>query len=636
MHTREAGTGCGSDEEIVPVRLRTVISVLLAALAVTSPALAGPRSGATLAKLDPRLGSALEPGAAPTPVWVEFADKGEQGPGDLQARLAQAEHRLTDKARARRIRSGRSPLVDYLDLPIDANYVAALKALGHEPYGASRWFNRVVVRTSGEGLARLAELDFVARLDPVETRLARQAPMPTEEVTSAPLPERERGFGALSTQAYNYGQTYTQLLRLNVPAMHDSGYIGTGVFVCVLDDGFNYFRKHAATRNMIVPLSKTRDFIRGLAGVGAVQDTVDTPPYFQHGQWTLSTMGGNAPGVYLGPGFGAAYALGRTENSSSEKPIEMVYWGMGAEWADSIGCDIISSSLGYNLFPDSAGTDITYPMLDGHTSIVTRAAEVAASRGILVINSAGNDGSNAKVGYKIAAPADAHGDSVLAIGAVDSFGVRASFSSKGPTFDGRIKPDLAAQGVRVLMASASGDPNAYIRTSGTSFSAPLVTGMAACLMQARPLWPATLIIRALRETASRASNPDTLYGYGIPNGLAALRWTPDTVVVPPGGGPRTTTFALGSANPARLGDGPVVLRLRLGSSYAASPASVTAYDATGRMVRRLWSGTLQPGIELPIAWDGVDAQGRAARPGLYFLRFESAGQQQVLRLASLR
>ncbi len=618
------------------MRLRTLVLVLLAALAVPSSARSTPRSAATLAKLDPRLSAALAPGAAPTAVWVEFADKGEQGPGDLTARLAQAERQLTDKARARRIRAGLSPLVDYLDLPLEASYVAALQNLGYQPYGASRWFNRVAVRTSGDGLARLAELDFVTRLDMVETRLARRMPAPIEEAAPPTLPERERNFGAVATHAFNYGQTYTQLLRLNVPAMHDSGYIGSGVFVCVLDEGFNYFRKHVATRNMIVPLSKTRDFVRGIAGAGAVQDTVDTPFYFQHGEWTLSTMGGNAPGVYLGPGFGAAFALGRTEDSSSEKPIEMVYWGMGAEWADSIGCDIISSSLGYNLFPDSAGTDITYPMLDGHTTIITRAAEVAASRGILVINSAGNDGANRTVGYKIAAPADANGDSVLAIGAVDSLGVRAGFSSKGPTADGRIKPDLSAQGVKVLMASAAGDPNAFVRNNGTSFSAPLITGMAACLMQARPLWPATLIIRALRQTASRATNPDTLYGYGIPNGLAALRWIPDTVVVPPATAPNAILFALGSANPARLGDGPVLLRLRLGSGYAAASARVTAYDASGRMVRRLWTGTLQPGVELAVAWDGVDAQGRVARSGLYFLRFEAAGQHQVLRLVSLR
>lgn len=620
------------------MRLRPILLVLLAALAVTwlpTGAAAAVRSAEVLRKLDPRLSAALAPDAAPIPVWIEFADKGEQGPADLAARLAEAESRLTDKARARRERAGLKPLVDYLDLPVEESYVRALADLGYATYGASRWFNRVAVHASGASLERLAALPFVARLEPVETARSAARPEPVDEAVRLE-PGRERSFEAAAAHAYNYGQTYTQLLRLGVPAMHDSGYIGSGVFVCVLDEGFNYYRKHSATRNMIVPQSKTRDFIRGIQGVGAIQDTVDTPYYFQHGQWTLSTMGGNLPGVYLGPGFGATYALGRTEDSGSEKPIEMVYWGMGAEWADSIGCDIISSSLGYNLFPDSAGTDITYPMLDGHTTIVTRAAEIAASRGILVVNSAGNDGQSPRVGYKIVAPADANGDSVLAVGAVDSAGVHAGFSSKGPTYDGRIKPDLSAQGVAALMASASGDPNLYIRNNGTSFSAPLVTGLAACLMQARPNWPATLIIRALRETANRASNPDTVYGYGVPNGLAALRWTPDTVVVPPIGSTDGVAFALGSANPARFRDGPLLLRLRLDSQLAAAAASVSAYDASGRLVRRIWSGPLQPGIEMPVRWDGADGDGRAVRPGLYFLRLETAGRKQSLRVVSLR
>jgi subtilisin family serine protease len=294
------------------------------------------------------------------------------------------------------------------------------------------------------------------------------------------------------------------------------GYTGVGVNVCMLDDGFNWYRKHEALKNIPVAGGRTRDFIRGIL---SVQDTTPgNASSFSHGTMTLSALAGRKDGVYLSPGYGCNIILGRTEYDPSEKPIEMVYWAQGAEWADSLGADIISTSLGYNLFPDSVGTDITYPMLDGHTTIITRAAEIAAAKGILVVVSAGNDGTNAAVGRKISAPADANGDSVIAIAALDSLGVRASFSSKGPSYDNRIKPDLAAQGVSVLLASTTGNPNTYSRASGTSFSCPLVAGVAACLIQARPTWPPTLIIQALKRTASNTATPDTLIGWVSPTG----------------------------------------------------------------------------------------------------------------------
>jgi len=583
-------------------------------------AAAGETAALARSRLDPSLAAAARPGAEPVPVWVEFVDKGERGPADLAERLAQAARDLTPEARRRRERAHVSPLVDWLDLPLESDYVRALQDLGFAPYGQSRWFNRVALRASGPPLEQLAALPFVRHVAPVELAMPRRLERPLPLPAGAPRASgREPSLPAAVEVLY--GQTIRELQRLNVPAVHDSGYIGTLVNLCLLDDGFNWFRKHEALRPIPVGRERARDFIRGLLGYDAVQDTVEFPEFFSHGTLTLSTAAGRAPGIFVGPAYGCTAILGRTEDDSSEKPIEMVYWGMGAEWADSLGADIISSSLGYNLFPDSAGTSITYSQLDGHTTIITRAAEIAAAKGILVVVSAGNDGQRRSVGYKIGAPADANGDSVLAVGAVDSLGVKAPFSSKGPTVDGRIKPDLAAQGVSVVVASPSGDPNDYVLVDGTSLSAPLVAGLAACLMQARPTWPPVWIIQALKRTASQAAHPDTLLGWGIPDGLAALRYVPDTLHVPPITGP--LSIRLAGPNPLRAGGPPTHVRVSLGVDAAPARYHVRVFDAGGRFVRDLGAGAVPPGGSFELPWSGDDAHGRTLPPGLYFLSLDT-------------
>jgi len=617
--------------------LALLLAACLTALAIGPAAGAEPGTAAGAAarsRLDPRLALATVPGSAPVPVWVEFVDKGEQGPADMVAKLAAAEAALTPEARHRREKAHVQPLVDYLDLPLSPAYVSALEAAGYAVYGQSRWFNRVAVRAAGEPLLELAGLSFVRRVAPVEMaapRLREPAADPpsggrTGEARLGPAPG---AFTSKATQAM-YGQSYTQLARLNIPAVHDSGYIGFGVNVCVLDDGFNWYRKHEALRTIPVGALRARDFIRGSY---SVQDTVEQPAAFEHGTWTLSQLAGRASGRYLGSAYSCNAILGRTEDDNSETPIEMVYWAMGAEWADSLGADVISSSLGYNIF-DPPGPNITYPMLDGHTSTVTRAAEIAAAKGILVVVSAGNDGTHTLAGYKIGAPADANGDSVLAIGALDSLGVRAPFSSKGPTFDGRIKPDLSAQGVANLLASVTGDPNTYERHNGTSFSAPLVAGLAACLIQARPSWPPVMIIEALKKTASRGSSPDTLVGWGLPDGLAALRYVPDTLHAPELHGP--LSLRLSGPNPLRAGGTPLSVRVSLGAEAQAAGYRVRVFDAGGRLVRDLGSGTLGPGSARVIVWQGDDASGRALMPGLYFLALDGAGRHESSRLVVLR
>jgi subtilisin family serine protease len=603
--------------------VKRILPVLFTSAVLFAP-LCGAHAATLFPHLDPRLAPALAAGSEPVAVWVEFVDKGEQGPGDLAARLSAAERALTPENRARRMRTGVTPLVNYLDLPVSPEYVATLEAQGLHPYAVSRWMNGVAVRAGGAQLARLATLDAVRLVSPAALAAPRRAhPAPTEEFVAVAPPALSASARATNVA---YGMTAGELARLHVTALHDSGYTGAGVLVCMFDEGYNYFTKHTATRNIDVG-NRTRDFVRGGT---QVQDTLFTPSLFQHGQWTLSAIGGNAPGTFVGPAFGARFALARTEDSGSEKPIEMVNWLMASEWADSLGADIISSSLGYLTFPDSVGTSLTPAMLDGHTSIITRAAEIAASKGILVVNSAGNSGPSVST---LDAPADACGDSMLAVAAVDSLGNIASFSSRGPTADGRTKPDVAAQGVSVRLASASGGANTYTALSGTSFSCPLTAGVAACLIQARPNWSLTQLVHALKSSASRASTPDNNYGWGLVNGLAALNM--DTASVPAGHG--ALRFAVRSANPMRLGSAPATFQFGLAPGADAAEYAVRVYDTAGRRIRTLWDHWLSPGeFASATTWDGTDDAGRTVRSGLYFVSLESGSHHTSVRLAAIR
>jgi subtilisin family serine protease len=231
-----------------------------------------------------------------------------------------------------------------------------------------------------------------------------------------------------------------------------------------------------------------------------------------HGSDVFSVMGGNIPGQYTGSAPGAEYWLIQTEDGRSEFRIEEANWLAGAELADSAGADIINSSLGYyNVFTDPVH-NYQYSDMDGKTTLVTRAAQLAASRGILVVTSAGNEGRPGNPWGYVGAPAD--GDSVLAIGAVDASGARVDFSSYGPTYDNRIKPDVAAQGLNTWLINPAGLPD---QRNGTSFSSPIVAGLAACLWQKNPEMTNFELLNAIRQSASLVPYPNNLLGYGIPN-----------------------------------------------------------------------------------------------------------------------
>ncbi len=335
-------------------------------------------------------------------------------------------------------------------------------------------------------MQKISELPFVSEIRPVAVAVEK------------PQPEKAYKINGAGPQDSIYGTSFTQLDQIDVVRMHHFGYTGKGVLIAFLDAGYRL--DHPAFDSMTI-LAK-RDFINNDT---TVNDTIFgntiAPDQPRHGTLTLSACGGFAPGELIGPAYKADYIVAMTEEAWHEVKAEEDNWVAGAEWADSIGADIISSSLGYFDW-------YTYKDLDGKTAVVTIAAELASSRGIAVFNAAGNERQLSF--YHINPPAD--GPSVIAVGAVNSLGEIASFSSAGPTYDGRIKPDLVAMGVTVKSAFYLGG---YTYASGTSLSTPLAAGAGALILEAHPDWSPKQLREAMIRSANRYNHPDNIYGYGL-------------------------------------------------------------------------------------------------------------------------
>jgi serine protease AprX len=415
---------------------------------------------------------------------------------------------LTQRSLDRRTKSNIA--LDSKDLPVTPSYVSQIGATGAVVIYSLKWFNAVVVKTDdGQILSAIAALPFVDHIDQVMSdKPMKTSGNPGYQAAGGIPPYKLTDQGPVahvkSTGAINYGQAYNQAHMIAVDGLHNLGYTGHGMMIAVLDAGFFHVDQIDAFDSLWLngQILGTRDF--SIPGNNVFGDDMHT-----HGTSVLSTMGANLPGVMVGTAPHASYWLVRTEVGETESLVEEYNWAGGAEFADSLGVDIINSSLGYTTF-DNPAFNHTYANLDGNTTPVTRAADLAASRGILVVNSAGNEGGS--FWQYVGAPAD--GDSVFSIGAVDAAGNYAYFSSTGPTADGRVKPDVTAQGQETTVVGGWGGVG---QGSGTSFSSPVMAGALACLWQSTLAFSANEIRAAVRGTASKSNMPDSLYGYGIPN-----------------------------------------------------------------------------------------------------------------------
>ena len=392
--------------------------------------------------------------------------------------------------------------LDFKDVPLEASYITQVKSTaGITVMAHSKWLNAIHVRGTQANINSLIMYSFVSRVDFADKSLNKTAKI-------AKLPKIKKVNKTSKTKIdFAYGSSLNQIQMLNGQMLHQQNYTGSGKIIAVLDSGFPGV-------NNVQPFQRLRDNNRILGGYNFVLRNPDFYTGGTHGSLVLSSMGGYKENSLVGTAPDASYYLFITEDNTSENPVEESLWVEAAEKADSLGVDIINTSLGYFEF-DNVAYSHTYNEIDGKTTFISRGAEIAFSRGMILVTSAGNSGASSDP--HIAAPADAV--SVIAVGAVNSIEVLTSFSSKGPSYDGRIKPDVMAQGLAVVVSDAAGN---IVTVNGTSFSSPIMAGMIACLWQAFPQKTNHEIRQLVLKSADRFSAPNNQYGFGIPDFVLAV------------------------------------------------------------------------------------------------------------------
>lgn len=420
--------------------------------------------------------------------------------------------------------------LSWYDLPVQRSYLDSLRSRGFQIRTVSRWLNAVSVSCPNtETALSLHKASWVRHIRPLAKRVFRETP--------ARQLERELDYGAAAQQ----------IEMLGVDAAHARGLNGRGIRIAVFDSGFDLDHPVFDGINIIAEW----DFVHNELNLDGAGDS--------HGTQVLSALGGYAPGELIGPAYLASFILARTENDLSETPTEEDFWVAALEWADSLGADIVSSSLVYREF-DNPVYNYSAAEMNGETAVITQATDIAASRGILVVNAMGNEGPSS---VSLWAPAD--GKHVLSVGALTPSGGVAYYSGRGPTGDGRIKPDVVALGSGVIITGSSGG---YTQGYGTSFATPLVAGAAALYLQAFPSLPPDSVIAHFRASGSQAHAPDNAFGWGIPDLATLLGPLPDLAPNSP----------IVFPNPASSGE----LRVWVPNFQAAAITSIRLFDVSGR------------------------------------------------------
>ncbi|TBN04896.1 T9SS type A sorting domain-containing protein [Hyunsoonleella flava] len=422
--------------------------------------------------------------------WVFLTDK-----ENVAASIANPSTILTQKSIDRKNKHG--VLIDSRDVPVNENYITQIKsATGISVLAKSKWFNAVHVRGNQADIEALGNLSFVSNIDFANDNLNSDKSFKSKTINKLE--------GALTN--FNYGNAANQIEMFNGNELHMLNYTASGITIAVLDSGF-------PNVNTIAAFQRMRDDGHLLGAYDFVNRDSDvyTGITSSHGTLVLSDMAGYIENQFVGTAPDASYYLFITEDAASETPVEESYWVEAAERADSLGVDIINTSLGYSDF-DGTKYDYEQSDMNGNTTFITRGANIAFEKGLLLVTSAGNSGS-----WGVTAPADS--PNVLSIGAVDASGDYVDFSSVGTMYQSVQKPDVVAQGGLSYVITEN---NNIARANGTSFSAPILAGGIACLWQALPNKTNAEIMQLVKESASQYSAPDNFLGHGIPDLQLAL------------------------------------------------------------------------------------------------------------------
>ena len=529
--------------------------------------------------------------AAAGKMWVYFTDKDNSSQDKIT---------LDDKTIERRKKIGITNT--WYDRPVTENYITALEQSGAIIHRKSRWLNAVSVTADEGALNAISALPYVQKIEPVAVYKKNKLGLDDEPLL------RKTTFSDSSF----YGYAWEQIAQINCHTAHQAGYTGQGVRVLILDTGFNTERSVFDSLTII----DEWDFINDDGNTA--NENNDVSNQHNHGTLVFSTLAGYDPGNLIGPAFDSEFLLAKTEDVPNESQVEEDNYVAALEWGEQLGADVMSSSLGYLDW-------YSYCDMDGNTGVTTIAVDIAISLGMLCVTSAGNWGTAEPppnpcdtLYYYISAPADA--DSVISVGAVNSEGEIASFSSHGPTYDGRIKPEVCARGVSTWGVNANSD--SYRTASGTSLSAPLVSGAAAVILSAHPDWTPMEVREAMMMTADNANSPDNDYGYGLIDVMAAIDYETSAI----DGNNVPEKFSVLNVYPNPFNPSTTIWFI-VKSNYATS---LQVYNIAGKLVETIVNDKLLPG-EYAYTWK---ASGLPS--GIYFVQLKTPSSSITQKITYLK